>query len=314
VLDESGKPQEGWRVFLADPTFFGATDEIPAHVEGILSGAAERRELEKRIAGAPEGSDPGALLRELSTVFWTFVITDAGGNFELQGLFDRNYRVAVLDPKSLLRFESGPFAAGTRDALVRVPGASFVEDVHGRVLSMGGKPVPGVTVTPGVDVLRVQIDAHSMSSFDFPAAPVVTDAQGRFRFARLPREQATLNLRGDDIVPAEWGNDGGIGKAVGDPKNEVVIHVELSFHVQVDFEPGSADQLLALDADGKQLSINLFEGTNTMSTSELHLEGGRSKIFVLGEKAATLVLHKDGKEVHRAPLALAAGQLNRVQF
>ena len=77
---------------------------------------------------------------------------------------------------------------------------------------------------------------------------------------------------------------------------------------------GSADQLQALDAEGKQLSINLFEGNNTMSTSELQLEGGRSKIFVLGEKAATLVLHKDGKEVRRAPLALAAGQLNRVQF
>jgi len=314
VVDESGKPQEGWRVFLADPTFFGASDEIPAHVEGILSGAAERRALEKRIAGAPEGTDPGELLRDLSTVFWTFVITDAGGNFTLEGLLDRNYRVAVLDPKSLLRFESGPFPAGTRDALVRVPGSSFVEGVHGRVLSMGGKPVPGVSVRPGVDVLRVQIDAHSMSSFDFPATPVVTDAEGRFRFARLPREQATLSLRGEDIVPAEFGTEGGIGKAVGDPKNEVVIHVELSFHVQIDFEPGSADQLQALDAEGKQLSINLFEGNNTMSTSELQLEGGRSKIFVLGEKAATLVLHKDGKEVRRAPLALAAGQLNRVQF
>ncbi len=314
VVDETGKPQEGWRVFLADPTFFGAADEIPAHVEGLLSGAAERRELEKRLGSAPEGTDPGALLRNLSTVFWTFTITDAGGNFTLEGLSERNYRVAVLDPKSLLRFESGPFPAGTRDALLRVPGASFVEDVHGRVLSMGGKPVPGVTITPGVDVLRVQIDAHSMSSFEFPAEPVVTDAEGRFRFARLPREQATLNLRGEDIVPAEFGGEAGIGKAVGDPRNEVVIRVELSFHVQVDFEPGSADQLLALDADEKQLSVNLFEGTNSMSTSELQLEGGRSKIFVLGEKAATLVLHKDGKEVRRAPLTLAAGQLNRVQF
>jgi hypothetical protein len=171
-----------------------------------------------------------------------------------------------------------------------------------------------VTVTPGVDVLRVQVDAHSMSSFGFPAPPVVTDAEGRFRFARLPREQATLTLHGDDIVPAEWGNDGGIGKAVGDPKNEVVIRVALSFHVQVEFEPGSADQLLALDAEGQQLSVNLFEGTNSISTSELQLEGGRSKIFVLGENAATIVLHKDGKEVRRAALVLAAGQLNRVQF
>ncbi len=314
LVDEDGKPQEGWRVFLADPTFFGEMEEMPAHVEGLLAGAADRREIEKRLASAPEGSDPGPLSRGTSSVFWTFVVTDSGGGFTLEGLADRDYRLAAFDPRTLLRFESGPIAAGTRDALVRVPGSSFVEDVHGRVQSIGGKAVSGVTITPGVDVISVQIDARSRSSFGFPGAPVVTDAEGRFRFARLPREQATLSLTGEDIVPLEWGAEGGIGKAAGDPKNEVVIRVELSFHVQVEFEPGSADELQAFDADGQRLWVHLFEGTNSTSTDSLKLEGGRSKILVVGENTATILLRKAGEDVRRAPLALVAGQLNRVQL
>ncbi len=314
VLDSDGNPQSGWRVFLADPTFFGALDEVPAHVEGLLAGSAGRREIEKQMAGAPEGADPSELLRNLSTVFWTFAVTDSGGNFTLEGLLDRNYRLAVLDPRSLLRFESDPIAAGTLDARVRVPAAGFVEDVRGRVLSTAGRPVPGVTVTPGVDVLRVQIDAHSVSSFGFPAPAVVTDAEGRFHFARLPRLEATLELKGDDIVPAEWGNDGGIGKALGDGRHEVEIRVELSFHVQLEFEPGSADELQVFDAAGKRLAVHLFEGTNSISTDSLQLEGGHSKIFVVGENAATLLLRKAGEDVRRVPLALVPGQLNRLQL
>ena len=314
LLDEDGKPEAGWRVFLADPTFFGEMDDQPAHVEGLLAGAADPREIEKRLASAPEGSDPGAVLRGTSNVYWTFVVTDSAGGFTIEGLLDRDYRLAALDPRSLLQFESGPIAAGTRDALMRVPGSSFVEDVHGRVLSIGGKPVPGVTITPGVDVISVQIDANRRSSFDFPGAPVVTDAEGRFRFARLPREKATLSLAGEDIVPLEWGAEGGIGRAVGDPKTEIVIRVELSFHVQVEFEPGSADELQAFDADGRRLWVHLFEGTNSMSTDSLPLEGGRSKILVVGENTAALLLRKAGEDVRRVPLALVAGQLNRVQL
>jgi hypothetical protein len=314
LVGEDGEPQEGWRVFLADPTFFGALDEVPAHVEGLLSGAADRREIERRLASAPEGSDPGALLRSTPSVFWAFVVTDSGGGFTLEGLADRDYRIAAFDPRTLLRFESGPFAAGTRDAVVRVPGSSFVEDVHGRVLSTGGKPVRGVTITPGVDVLSVQIDAHSRSSFGFPGAPVVTDTEGRFRFARLPREQATLSLTGEDIVPLEWGGEGGLGKAAGDGKSDVVIRVELSFHVQAEFAPDSADELRLVDAQGQPVMIHVNEGTARTRTDVLALEGDRSKIMVVGESAATIVLYKQKQEVRRAPLVLVPGQLNRVTF
>ena len=179
---------------------------------------------------------------------------------------------------------------------------------------MGGKPVPGVTLRPGVDVMRVQVDAHSVSSFGYPGASVVTDAEGRFRFARLPREQAEIELRSDDIVPKQWADEGGIAKAVGDPRNEVVIRVELSFHVQFEFEPGSADELQAFDAEGRKLSVHYFEGTNSYSTDALALEGGRSRIVVLGENAATVALRKAGEDLRRVPLALVAGQLNRIQL
>src|SRR5258706_467966 len=254
VLDPRGEPVRGARITLG-------------HANLTLSDEHGQVHLQLNI----------------STVFWTFAITDSGGGFELQGLLDRNYRLAVLDPQSMLRFESGSIAAGTHDALVRVPGSAFLEGVHGRVLSAGGRPVAGVTITPGVDGLSVQIDAHSRSSFGFPGAPIATDAEGRFRFARLPREQAFLTLSSEDIVPLEWGNPrgGGIGKAVGDPKNEVVIRVELSFHLQVEFEPGSADELRALDTQGQTLMVHVFEGTSSMSMDAMPLEGGHSKILVV---------------------------------
>jgi hypothetical protein len=268
------------------------------------------------MASAPEGTDPGELLRDMPTVFWNFAVTDSGGGFELAGLCDRNYRLAVLDPQSLLRFESDPIAAGTIDALVRVPGSCYVEKLEGRVLSLAGRPVPGAWVAPCVDVLTVRIDEHSRSTFDYPAKPVQTDAEGRFSFERLPREHAYLKISGEDVLPTEWarGGAGGIGKAAGEQPGEIVIRVELSFHVQVEFAPGSADELRALDEQGRPVPVHVFEGTSSMTTDSLSLEGGRSKILVVGENTATLLLFKAGAEVRRAPLTLAPGQLNRVQL
>jgi len=316
VVDENGKGQAGWRVFVSDPTFFSAMDEIPAHVEGLLAGAAGRSEMEKLMASAPAGSDPEALLRDVASTFWSFVATDSGGNFVLEGLLDRNYRLSAFDPKSLLRIDGDPIPAGARDAKIRVPAGRYVENLRGRVLSGAGKPVPGVALIPCNDILTVHIDEHSRSTFDFPTAPVVTDAEGRFHFARLPREQTYLRVSGEDIVPTEWARhaEGGIGKLAGDKPDEVVIRVELSFHVQAEFAPDSADELRLLDADGKQVMIHVHEGTSRMSSDALPLEGGRSKIMLVGENAATLVLYKQQQEVRRAALALVPGQLNRVQL
>jgi hypothetical protein len=255
-------------------------------------------------------------VRNTSNAFWTFASTDSSGAFTLAGLLDRNYRLALLDPQSLLRFESDPIPAGARDALVRVPGSCFVENLRGRVLSGAGKPVPGLLVTPNVDVLTVRLDEHSRSTFGFPAAPVKTDAEGRFAFDRLPRDHAYLIVSGEDVMPMEWarGEQGGIGKAAGSHPDAIEIRVELSYHLQVEFAAGSADELRALDAQGRALPMMILEGTSSMSTDQLPLEGDHSRILVVRESTATLALFKAHLEVRRAPLVLVPGQLNRVQL
>ena len=316
VVDDENRPRAGFKVFVADPTFFGAADEVPAHVEGLLAGAPARAELEKRMASAPQGTDPEELLKNSSSVFWTFVVTDAQGRFTIVGLLDRMYRVAALDPETLLRVESEPMPAGVQDALIRLPKSPYLVNVRGKVVSSAGKPLAGVTLTPNHDVMTVQIDEHSWSTFDVGSKPVITDAEGRFAFDKLPREKVYLKVTGDDILPIDWGRKeaGGIEAAAHAKLAEIVITATLRYHFRVELAPDLADEMRVVDADGRPVMINVFEGHSSMTTDSLALVGGRSKVMVVGEEARTLVLSKEKKEVRRLPLELVAGEVNVVRM
>src|SRR6185503_15781523 len=92
VVDEHEKPIEDVRVWLSDPTFFGIE---------ASGGDGEFVLLENLLAG--EGSD------------WTYVETGDDGSFELEGLAERDYAVAAMDPGTLLRRVEPLVAAGRRD-------------------------------------------------------------------------------------------------------------------------------------------------------------------------------------------------------
>jgi hypothetical protein len=316
VLDDAGRPQAGLKVFVSDPTFFGAFDEVPIHVEGVLAGAATRADLEQAMAKAPAGQRARGLAAEHFERFWTFARTDADGAFELKGLLDRNYRLAALDPGSLLRVDSEPIPAGTQDAVLRLPADAYLHDVRGQVLTKAGAPVAGVEVSPHLEVLTVHIDEHSWSSFDVDSKSVLTDADGRFAFERLPRERVYLAFSGEDILPLEWARreQGGIAAVAGKALDHIVVRVALRYHFQVEVAPDVADQLRVLDAQGKTVMINVFEGSSKMSTDAMALTDGRSKVMVVGEDARTLVLSKAGEEVSRVPLKLVQGEMNLVRL
>jgi RNA polymerase sigma-70 factor (ECF subfamily) len=315
VVDDEDRPQGGFKVFVADPTFFGAFDEVPTHVEGMLVGAAVRADLEKLMANAPEGRQPEDLLKDTSSVFWTFVRTDAGGRFKIEGLLDRAYRVAALDPSTLLRVETEPISAGRSNVSIRLPKNPYLENVRGRVMTNGGQPVAGVTLSPNHDVMTVQIDEHSRSTFGINSQPVVTDAEGRFSFARLPREKVYLKITSDGILPLDWGRKdaGGIEAAAHGKLDEIVIHVALRHHFQVEIAPETADEVRVVDTDGHEVPIHVFEGNSSMRVDTIKLVGGRSKVLVVGEEARTLVLLKEKKEVRRVPLVLVQGEMNVVR-
>lgn len=316
VVDDEDRPQAGFQVFVADPTFFGAFDEVPTHVEGMLAGAAVRADLEKLMANAPAGSQPEDLLKDTSSVFWTFVKTDADGRFKIEGLLDRAYRVAALDPSTLLRVETEPISAGRSGVSIRLPKSPYLENVRGRVMTNAGQPVAGVTLSPNHDVMTVQIDEHSSSAFGIDSKPVVTDAEGRFSFAKLPREKVYLKITSDGILPLEWGRKdaGGIEAAAHGKLDEIVIRVTMRYHFQVEIAAELGDEIRVVDGDGHAVLINVFEGNTSMLVATMQLVSGRSKVLVVGEEARTLVLLKENKEVRRVPLALVQGELNVVRL
>lgn len=316
VVDADHEPLAGWRVFAADPTFFAQLDEVPSHVEGLLAGAPGRAEIERLMANAPAGTDPEQLIKQTSTAFWTFVVTDAQGRFALEGLLARTYRLAALDPRTLTRVESEPIHAGRADVEIALPRSAWLDDVKGRVLSAQGKPLAGVLVIPTHDVMKVQLDANSWSGFSIDAANSITDSDGRFSFARLPREGVYLKLGGESIVPLEWGRReaGGLEAAAKGKLDAIVIHAALRYHFQVECAAELGDEIFALDAQGERVPLNVFEGNSSMSTDRKPLVEGRSKVIVVGDEARTLVVFKDGHEVRRVALELAQGTVNVVRL
>jgi hypothetical protein len=141
--DAEGRGQSGLEVFVSDPTFFGAFDEIPAARRGTPVRRREPRDLEKLMANAPAGSEPEALLRTTSSVFWTFARTDRRRPASrLGGLLDRAYGLSALDRASLLRARHGSRCAPEpRDVEIRLPEGAYLKDVRGRVVTKSGQPV-----------------------------------------------------------------------------------------------------------------------------------------------------------------------------
>jgi RNA polymerase sigma-70 factor (ECF subfamily) len=321
VVDADEKPQANMKVWTGDTTFFGSVDDVPASVEGLLAGAATRSDIERLIRGSQGKQDPEDIMRETPTAFWSFVRTDAEGRFKLDGLLDREYALVVLDPATLLRVESDPIRAGRKDAVVRLPANGYHEHVAGRVVSRDGKPVAGVRVMPKQVVVVVHPSPNSTTSMDVDAKATFTDAEGRFSFAKLPKEKVFLRIEGENILPFDYGcgPQGAmqpIGSVSSRKLDDLLITVALRYHMQIELPPERmdlADAVSALDENGKSLDINVFEGNSQMSATNFPLHGGRSPVVVVSEDAKTLVFTKDGKESLRVPLALTPGQVNVVR-
>ncbi|MSR61572.1 MAG: sigma-70 family RNA polymerase sigma factor [Planctomycetes bacterium] len=315
VVDESGAGLAGIHVWVGDPTLFGALDEIPAHVEGILAGAKTRSELEALLAGLVEAADPEAALFHTSTVMWSFEKTDADGRFRLTGLLAREYQLSAMDPSTLQRADAGSFRAGAEGVEIRLP---RVEErpLKGRVLSASGVPVRGVSVVPRCDVITAHLDEHSWSTVHGQVPAAFTDADGRFELARVPERGVYLVVEGEAILPQEVGRDEPRGLRALARDGELVVQVELQRHLQVEFgasELGRVDELHVLDEAGERLRIRVIQGTARFEADAYSMREGRSDVLIVSERGRTLVLTKLGAEVRRVPLALTDEVLNLVR-
>ncbi len=304
VVDERGNPLPKVRVWLADPTYFGQVEGTPTHVEHVLAGAPTSSELAAmEAAHGGESYDGPDLL-------WSFVATDAHGNFRVEGLYPREYRLKAMDPKSLVMIEDGPFAAGDERIELRLDTGGEYEKVSGRVLARDGTPVPGVRVAAARRVATVKVDDWS-SSRGFGGDSTVSDAEGRFELEHVAREGIFLTLFGDPILPT-WHEFPEKATSTAKTLEGLAIEVVRRCHVQVELgdRVTRADHFAVLDDSGERLQLSIIRGENESTNNVMPLIDGRSPPIALAEHGKTLVLLLDDKEVERHPLTLKPGELS----
>ncbi len=292
VVDVDGGPVAGARVWLNDPTFFGgigdaASGERPdmIHVETLLRGEGDR--------------------------FWNFVETDERGEFRLEGLLDRDYTVEAMVPDTLLRAVIPAVPAGRSNLVVALPEEEVYPELRGTVVGADGEPIPDVRVFPMCDAFRMRVAGTIVGTRHARAGGTTTDAEGRFKLERVPRNLVYLRLDGAETLPLEWGRhvEGGLGELVGDDFEDLVITVARRCHFQVELDdPAEADRFAMLDARGDELEISEFVGNGRGEGFRQSLLEGRSNPMAAPDTAATIVLYLGNEEVRRAPIRLAPGE------
>lgn len=280
VVDGEGKPRKGLRIWLEDPTRFG--------VLGDGDGAT----VESLIAGPGMDGDN----------YWRTTSTNADGAFELAGLVDREYKVGLLDTRTLDLLRTGPFAAGARDVSIVFETAA-ARRIEGHVKSTRGAPVPGVAL----DLMRPTYGGISMS---LDEGVRVSDAEGRFAFEEVRGTELMVWIRGDDVVPAMLP----VPDAIGEEGFTITVAVRCHFKVHLSGELASADRLRVLDAEGAEMDLMDITPSGVTTMKHASIVDGRSASLGVAEGAWTLSILRNDAEVLRRDLRLVPGILNVIDL
>ncbi|MCE9594341.1 MAG: carboxypeptidase-like regulatory domain-containing protein [Planctomycetes bacterium] len=277
VLDAALRPAAKWQVQLLDGTRL-SFNQIPS-------------ELAESIAGGN---------RVKAT-------TDPAGRFELRGLVDRDYRVLVSDPKSLIRFESDPIAAGTHGVDLVAPADALWPKLAGRVVGLDSAPIAGVQVAISV-VLEIEGYARSFMS----SKEVTTDAEGRFTFEGVAWREAMFSLSGDVILPQTVPLDVDVDRE----HVELRVGRRVHFRIETSRPPETvASSAELLRSDGEPESIYRLEASGWWNSFEVPLTAGRSQVHSVVEGAYTLVLKSEGDvEIERRAVTLAPGDVQVISY
>ncbi len=283
ILDADGQPCRGWRVGLLDGTVV-TLNRVPFDLAEDLARG-------KKVATK----------------------SDRAGAFELEGLLARDYVVQVYDEDSLLMLRSDPVPAGTRELVLRVPADALHARLAGQVVGRDGRPIAGARVGTRL----VTAVSGGATSYD-NGASVMSDENGRFELARVPRRFVQLDVDGEAVIPAviELGDQ----PALDDLRLEVARRCHLRIELAPEGTEAAAageseppDALAALDPEGHELALYTFQGNGWSSSTRLHLSGLGTHPLGVSEDARTLVFYRHGLELRRATVALVPGELSVVR-
>lgn len=283
VVDPTGEPLEGYVVYLPE-----------AHL-------LDDHTIEGEIAGDREE-------------FFHKTVTDAQGRFELEGLLERWYDVAALDPRTLCGGRLDRIEAGSDGVEIRVDTEAMYRRVEGRVVDRNGLPIEGARVEPYVSTQTAR-GAQGVWTISSKREAVTTDADGAFVLEDVPREGVELSVEHPDVMhQADFRIARPAGAATGDDDVleglDLVVRLRLSFQVVLE-DPGEADGVRVLDERGEDLWLYVQTAERYgVSEDNWELTEGRSKHLFVEEGARTLVLLRGDEEVRRMPLDLEPRRMN----
>lgn len=278
VVRSGGRPVAGARVWLADPT--------PALVGegGILFAES--------------------LTADPATGPWRAVTSADDGSFVLGGLLAREYQLCAADPATLV-LDRRAVRPGERVDL-ELPAQAAVR-VAGRVVDASGRALAGVAVRLQRNVLRATFGEHQAEGLALP--PVVTDAEGRFEFARASRRGTFVQLSSDRIMPVTYALDALEGAG------ELSLVASLRAHLRVELsDDGDADAFEARDEVGQRLALIQLRESCSHPHERAPLAGGRSVVLAVAAGARDLVFFRGDEEVGSLPVVIEPGRLNHVQW
>jgi len=319
VVDHEGEAVAGARVWVEEPTPFGAIGQMPTPLEGLMAGAPVPPQAAESVAALPpvDGDHEWTFQMrapDAANVLWPWVETDADGAFLLTGLLDRDYRLSVLPEDGLEIFGAGPFAAGDgREILVRLDAPSAYERLAGRVVTDAGQPVAGVEIGSWIPVVdrRGRVFGGSVQVVLTRRGPrVTTDDAGAFALADIPRKGARLELAAESIVPTDVPLDD-----LADPRALRLV-VEARCHLVVELESphDRVDEIEVEGEDGTHYDLLRLSKNSVNAVTSVRLVDGKSGVLSVTSRARRLVLWRDGEVVDVLPLDLRPGDVNRIRY
>lgn len=227
------------------------------------------------------------------------------GQFAIEGLRDVPYTIHAVDRRTLRMVTIPDVAAGTHGVVIALPPATATRTLEGLVVDGLGTPVPGITVRVellhGTDNLRVRIGPTSKS-----------DEEGRFRFEGLVPTNVRLTAWSyeDEVQPdtVDLGPDDDWSG-----QNLVVLRTLRARFACAD--PRFADGMLSLlDENGAELRMSIRVSNRTYMPHTTALNGGRSSVVILDDRARVARLTSGGGATIEVPLDLEPDVINEVEL
>jgi len=233
--------------------------------------------------------------------------TDFSGRFRIEGLEPHGYHLRVVDPRTALISDHGPFEAGSRDLSLCQPTDQLWSTVAGVVLSRGDDPIAGVRVSVKRSVDQVGVGSFFIGS-QASGAQADTDAYGMFELHDVPRNGVQLSAWSEETVDPAFALTGDV-----DPLDVCLV---VDRWVQLDVQVGSVypdvRSFSLLDASGEAVQLRIPRSGGTSYLYRQDLVEGRSPVIGAGDQATTIVLHGEREELIRLPVSLKVGELNRI--